>query len=98
MRVAGLGTDAVANALPVILGRRRNTVPIVATPNLVRGLQLTQCFLYRRELGVGCNARVQGRSDVLYCAVDALHVLKQADHLGDWLGERVTQLFGDSRD
>ena len=31
-------------------------------------------------------------------AVDALHVLEQADHLGDRLRERVAQLLGDGGD
>src|SRR5947207_14154160 len=41
---------------------------------------------------------MQGSSDVLDRAMHALHILEEADDLGDGLRERVAQLLGDSRD
>ena len=57
MRVAGLRADAVAEALPVVLGRRRDAVAVVAAANLVRRLELAQRLLHRGELRVGSDAR-----------------------------------------
>ena len=60
--------------------------------------ELAQRLLHRGELRVAADARVQRGRDVLRAAVDALHVLEQADHLRDRLRERVVQLLGDRRD
>ena len=54
--VAGLRVDAVAQALPVVLGGRRDAVAVVAAANLVGGLELAKRFLHRRELRVGRDA------------------------------------------
>ena len=98
MRVARLRADAVAKALPVVFGRRRDAVAVVAAANLVRGLELAQRLLHRGELRVAGDARVQRGRDVLGGAVDALHVLEQADDLRDRLRERVAQLLRDGGD
>ena len=56
VRVAGLRADAVAEALPVVLGRRRDAVAVVAVANLVGRLELAQRLLHRGELRVAADA------------------------------------------
>ena len=98
MRIARLRADAVANALPVVFRRRRNPVSVVAEANLVGGLKLTQCLLHGGKLGVGGDTGVERRRNVLRRAVNALHVLQQANHLGDRLRQRMFKLLRDGGD
>ena len=98
MRVARLRADPVANALPVVFRRRRNPISVVAAANLVGGLKLTQRVLHRGELRIAGDAGMERCGDVLRRAVNALHVLQQANHLGDRLRERMFKLLRDGGD
>ncbi len=93
MRIARLRADAVANALPVVFRRRRNPVSVIAEANLVGSLKLAQRVFHRGKLGVAGNTGMERRCDVFRCAVNALHVLQQANHLGDRLRQRVFKLL-----
>ena len=86
--VAGLRREARALPLPVVLGRRRNAVAVVALADHVRALERLERRLHFGQARVAVDARVQRGGDVLGRAVDALDVLEQADRLGDRLGER----------
>ena len=66
--------------------------------NLLSRLELAQRLLDRGELRVACDARTERGRDVLGGAVDALHVLEEADDLRDRLRERVAQLLRDGGD
>jgi hypothetical protein len=61
MCVARLRADPVANALPVVFRRRRNTISVVAKANLVGGLKLTQCVLHRGKLGIAGDTGMERR-------------------------------------
>ena len=98
MRIARLRADAVADALPVVFRRRRNPVSVIAEANLVGCLKLTQRVLHRGKLRIAGDAWVESRCDVFRRAVNALHVLQQADHLRDRLRQRVFELLRDGRD
>jgi hypothetical protein len=91
--VARLWADPVANTLPVVFCRRRNPISVVTKANLVGRLKLTQCVLHRGKLGVTSDSRMERRRNVFRRAVNTLHVLEQANHLGDWLCEGVLELL-----
>ena len=93
MCIARLRADPVANALPIVFRRRRNPISVVAEANLVGGLKLTQCFLYCGKLGIAGDTGMERCRDVFGRAVNALHVLQQANHFGDRLRKRMFKLF-----
>ena len=51
MRVARLRADAVARPLPVILGRRRDPVAVVAAANLMRRFELREALPSQPQAG-----------------------------------------------
>jgi hypothetical protein len=66
--------------------------------HLVRRFELAERLLHRGELRVAADAAVQRSRDVLGAAVDALHVLEQADDLRHRLRQRVVDLLRDGGD
>ena len=52
MRVAWLGADAVANALPVVFCRRGNSVSVIAHADLIGCLELLQRVFHGGKLGI----------------------------------------------
>ena len=85
MSVPRLWVYPVADTLPVVFGGGRNPVPVITKTNLVGRLKLTKGILNCGELRVGCDAGVKGCGNILRRAVNALHVLEQADDLRDRL-------------
>ena len=63
--IPGLGIDAIANALPVIFSRRRNSVTIIAQPHLLSALELPKRLLDSSELGVLRDSIMETGSDIL---------------------------------
>ena len=93
--VAGLGRQAGPLALPVVLRWGRDAVAVVASAHHQALFQGREGLAHLGQTRVGGNGRVQGGGNVLGGAVDAAHVLQQADHLGDGLGEGVIDLPAD---
>ena len=92
MDVARLWVDAVARALPVILGRRRDAVAVVAR----RTLWAASSWRSASLTAASCESAATpdaGSRDVLRGPVNALDVLEQADDLGDRLRQRVLELL-----
>ena len=61
MCIARLRADTVANALPIVLRRRRNPISVVAETNLVGGLKLMQCVLHPGKLGIPGDTGMERR-------------------------------------
>jgi len=52
MRVAGLGTDAIAQTFPIVLGGCRNSIAVVSAPYLERSFEFRKRFFNESELRV----------------------------------------------
>ena len=94
----GFGVERGALALPIVLGRRRDAIAIVTATDHEPLFECIQRLAYLCQPGVGVDGWMQGSGDVLRRAVDAAHVLQQADGLGNGLGERVRDLAADIGD
>ena len=76
----------------MVFRRSRNSVSVIAKTNLVGSLKLSQGIFHGSELGVAGSTRMERGRNVLSCAVNALHVLQQANHLGDRLRQGMFKL------
>jgi hypothetical protein len=93
MGIARPGIDAVAQPLPVVLGRGRNSVSVLAPPDLVRGLKASKSFPDLRQARICVHRRVDRRCNVFGGAVNTAHVLEKTDRLCNGLGQRMIDLF-----
>ena len=82
-----------ALALPVVLGWRWDAVAVVAQADLVSFDEQVECFFHQRKPRVAIHGRVQRCGDVLGRAVDALHILQQANRFRDRLREWMSDLL-----